>query len=368
MAIISINKYLQPYITLCADTKKNREDKISMSIWRLVAVYVFGIFACGANLVYSFDADTAKIIQTYRTKDLQQTGALLENYLQKKDFWLYVLQNRQVDYGYFEGYEYLFVSDKSAPSLTLYKIAQNGTLTLVRQVSALVGKGRGDKRVSGDLTTPIGVYDFTGKLTGLPPYYGPLAYATDYPNNYDKSLKKTGYGIWIHGLPLDGNREELNTKGCIAIDNDVLSGFGKLVDYKAALLISYEQNIHKPTKEEIATLLAQLYKWRSAWIQNDLKTYLMFYSKDFSRPDGMQYKAFADYKRQIFDKGEDKIISFSEISVVPYPNEEHRQMFRISFNQNYRAFKNSKPSYTSNSRKILYVVYEKDSMQILSER
>ena len=322
----------------------------------------------GFSVLQGFDADTARIVQTYRSGDTQKVTQILESYLQKKDFWLSVLQDRHTDFGYFEGYKYLFVSDKSVPNLALYTISPKGELTLVKELPALVGKGKGDKRLEGDLATPIGVYDFTDKLTKLPPYYGPLAYATDYPNNYDKSLKKTGYGIWIHGLPLDGNREELNTKGCIAIENNVLSDFGKVVNYKEALLISYEQNIHKPTKDEIALLLAQLYAWRAAWVANDLDKYLSFYSKDFARPDGMKFDAFTNYKHQVFAKKEDKVIKFSNISVVPYPNEEHRQMFRISFAQDYRAYKNGKPSYTSYSHKILYIVYENGTMRIVSEK
>lgn len=333
-----------------------------MRIWRFVMI------ALGCCALQGFDADTAKIIQSYRTTGLQSTAKLLEHYLQDKAFWLQIMQERDTEYGYFEGYEYLFVSDKSLPNLMLYTISPDGKLSLVKEVSALVGKGKGDKRLSGDLTTPIGVYDFTDKLTRLPPYYGPLAYTTDYPNNYDKSLKKTGHGIWIHGLPLDGNREELNTKGCIAIDNNVLSDFGKIVDYKRALLISYEQKIHKPSKDELAQILAQLYVWRAAWLENDLDGYLGFYSQDFARPDGMKYKAFAEYKRQVFAKNEEKVINFSNLSVVPYPNEEHRQMFRISFMQDYRAYKNGRSSYSSSSYKILYVAYENGAIRILSER
>ena len=333
-----------------------------MRIWRFVIV----AFSC--CMLHGFDAETAKIIQTYRTTGLQNTAKLLDTYLQDKAFWLQILQERDTEYGYFERYKYLFVSDKSLPNLMLYTISPNGKLELVKEVSALVGKGKGNKRLSGDLTTPIGVYDFTDKLTKLPPYYGPLAYTTDYPNNYDRSLKKTGYGIWIHGLPLDGNREELNTKGCIAIDNNVLSDFGKLVDYRQALLISYEQKIHKPNKDELAQILAQLYGWRAAWLANDLERYLGFYSREFARPNGMKYNAFASYKRQVFAKNEEKVINFSDISVVPYPNEEHRQMFRISFTQDYLAYKNGKSSYTSSSYKILYVIYENGDMRIVSEQ
>lgn len=328
------------------------------------AIYVF-MLVCGVLL--AFDKDTAQIIQTYRTQNLQKTQEILEKYLQDKSFWLSVIEGRNVDYGYFEGYEYLFISNKATPNLTLYRINQDGTLTKINQSSALVGSGKGHKQTEGDRTTPIGVYDFTDRLKNLPQYYGPLAFATDYPNNYDKSLKKTGHGIWIHGMPLDGNREELNTKGCIAVENDILSEYGRIIDHQKTILITYEKDFRPAQKEEIANLLVSLYVWRNAWIRNDLETYLSFYSKDFVRPDGMKYDIFVRYKTQIFAKQEDKNIIFNNISITPYPNQEGRLMYRISFMQDYKAFKNKRTSYVSNGFKVLYVQYENQKMQILSE-
>ena len=315
----------------------------------------------------AIDKDTIKIIQTYRMANIEQTKELLESYLQKRDFWLGVLGDYDTNYGYFEGYNFLFISNKQIPNLSHYEINPNGKFRLIREIPALVAAGKGNKRLEGDKTTPIGVYDFTKKLSGLPPYYGPLAFATDYPNNYDKSQKRTGSGIWIHGLPLDGNREELNTKGCIAIKNDVLAEFGRIVDYKQALIIIYEKDFRVPKKEEIADILATLYAWRMAWINNDLESYLGFYSKDFIRPDGMKFNAFSEYKKQVFAKREEKSIIFSDISVVPYPNEEGRIMFRVSFNQDYKAYKNGKNTYSSNNYKILYISYENNQMKIISE-
>lgn len=335
-------------------------------LWRKILCFLVAFFAFG-DFALALDKDATRLIQTYRTQGIEKTAALLEQYLQRKDFWASMLQDKDTDFGYFEGYEYLFVSNKSVPNLSLYKIT-NGSLRLIKQLSALVGKGKGDKRVQGDLTTPIGAYDFTGKLTGLPPYYGPLAYATDYPNNYDKALKRTGGGIWIHGLPLDGNREELNTRGCIAIDNAVLSDFGKMVDYKKAMLITYEGELAKPSKDDLATLLASLYQWREAWKKNNLNAYLAFYHKDFMRIDGSKLNAFKAQKKQVFAKQEQKDIILSNISVVPYPNDEKRVMFRVSFQQDYKAYKNGKISYSSNHYKILYVSYENGKMQILTER
>ena len=127
----------------------------------------FVLMLLGFGVLQGFDTDTARIVQTYRTGDMQKVTQILDSYLQDKEFWLRVLQDRHTDYGYFEGYKYLFVSDKSIPNLALYTISPKGQLTLVKELPALVGKGKGDKRLSGDLTTPLGVYDFTDKLTRL---------------------------------------------------------------------------------------------------------------------------------------------------------------------------------------------------------
>ncbi|PAF42273.1 L,D-transpeptidase family protein [Helicobacter sp. 11S03491-1] len=329
--------------------------------------FILSISLMACCMLYGMDSQTIKIIQTYRTKGIEATQTMLENYLVQKDFWLGVLKDKDTDYGYYENIDFLFVSNKLIPNLTLYEV-QDGHLKEIKQTTALVGSGKGNKKIEGDLTTPIGVYDITAKLTGLNQYYGPLAFATSYPNTYDKIRKKTGYGIWIHGLPLNGNREELNTKGCIAIDNTALNEYDKLIGQKKALLITYENNFKPATKEDLATILSDLYEWRDSWIRNDLDKYLSFYSDDFIRYDGMKFKTFRDYKKRIFDKKEEKTILFSNIDISPYPNEEGKNIFKISFSQNYSAYKNNKPTYTSNSVKELYIELNNGKFSILTEK
>ncbi|PAF48503.1 peptidase [Helicobacter sp. 12S02634-8] len=329
--------------------------------------FVLSISLLALCLLYGMDNTAINIIQTYRTKGLEATQSILENYLKQKDFWLEVLKDKDTDYGYYEGLEFLFVSDKSIPDLSLYAI-NDGHLKKINQTSALVGKGKGNKKIEGDLTTPIGVYDITQRLGNLNQYYGPMAFATSYPNTYDKIQKKTGYGIWIHGLPLNGNREDLNTKGCIAIENQTLSQYDKLIGNKKALLITYENDFKPATKEELAVILSDLYAWRDAWIQNDLNTYLAFYDNDFIRYDGMRFGRFKDYKKRIFDKKEEKTILFSDINISPYPNESGKALFKVSFMQNYSAYKNNQPTYTSNSKKELYLQLKDGKISILTEK
>jgi L,D-peptidoglycan transpeptidase YkuD (ErfK/YbiS/YcfS/YnhG family) len=87
-----------------------------------------------------------------------------------------------------------------------------------------LGAERGDKWETGDLKTPEGVYQIVQIIEDneLPPRYGPRAYVLNYPNSRDRDLKKTGYGIWIHGSGLGAGVDP--TEGCVEVnDADVLT-------------------------------------------------------------------------------------------------------------------------------------------------
>lgn len=340
-----------------------------MRLFRLVLSMSFlGIYLLfGSENTLDINKESTKIIQTYRTQGIKATQILLESFLINKDFWLNVLKDRDVGYGYYEDAEFLFVADKSIPNLILYEI-QEGRLIKINQTDALVGSGKGEKNLEGDLTTPTGVYDITSKLTGLSQYYGPLAFTTNYPNAYDRAQKKTGSGIWIHGFPLDGNRKELNTKGCIAIENSVISQYDQLINKKKTILITYETMFTPSTEEELAIILSNLYRWKEAWIKNDLETYLSFYGKDFTKTDGMKFNAFKDYKKRVFDKKEQKTILFRGINISPYPNQDGKKFFKVSFTQDYSAYKNDKLNYSSKGVKELYVELNDGKIEILTEK
>lgn len=318
--------------------------------------------------LYAFDVQLMNLVSEYKKNGIGAIETKLEGYLLDKEYWIEYLKDNATEYGYFEDLQFLFVSDKSAPSLALYEL-EGSTLKELGTSSALVAKGKGNKYKEGDLTTPIGSYDLNARLTGLDQYYGPLAFSTSYPNVYDRSLKKTGGGIWIHGLPLNGNREELNTRGCIAIDNDLLKKYDSLIDWKKTMLITYEGVFKPASVDELALILSSFYQWKYVWQKSDLASYLSFYDeRDFYRPDGMSFESFKEHKKNVFAKNESKNIRVSNINVSVYPNEAHRNMYRISFIQDYKATLNGKPSFSSVGKKDMYVVVENGKMKILSER
>lgn len=334
----------------------------------------FALYAC--VLVFgnsAFSDELLDIVKDYRSNGINSAQNKIEQILTTKDYWAKVLATQDTDFGYYEGAKYLFVSNKNIPMLWLYGV-QNGNLTEIKRLASIVGVGSGAKKKEGDKITPIGVYTFVSRLTNLNQYYGALAMSTNYPNLYDKSLNRTGYGIWIHGMPLNGDKRGINTRGCIAIDNDTLKQLDKLVDLRQTVLISYDKTPPEINKDELANVLSTLYQWKAAWTENDLTKYLSFYSPDFkkgadNKSKKMQnYKEFSAYKKRIFEKKEVKHIEFTGIDISPYPNDEKKVIFVARFNQHYRAYQNNKVAYRSSGQKEVYFEIKDGKTKIIIEK
>ena len=238
-------------------------------------------------------------------------------------------------FGYIQKYDTILVCDKNSSTLQLFTKGKDGKFALKNKYQAYTGKNKGDKQNEGDLKTPVGIYKLVKKLSKIDSFYGPLAFVTSYPNLYDRYRNKKGHGIWIHGLPIDQERDAF-TKGCIAIDNESLRCLDDTIELEKTLLIIYEnKKIDTISTEKLAKLAAWLYKWRYAWKYSDIDSYLDFYSKDFKRFDGKDFTWFSRYKKRVFAKQEKKSILFSNINILPYPN--HPNIYQITFYERYRS-------------------------------
>jgi murein L,D-transpeptidase YafK len=117
-----------------------------------------------------------------------------------------------------------------------------GTRVLKTYRVALGIGGVGPKQYEGDMTTPVGRYHVT---TRFRPLYHQFI-GVSYPNDEDRArygeLKRkgkvpegrgVGHGIGIHGVgsrKLTGIHKESDwTHGCIAMDDDEIDEFGRLV-------------------------------------------------------------------------------------------------------------------------------------------
>ena len=302
------------------------------------------------------------LLDIYQKEGSQGVEKVFDTALSSYQYWEKKLRDIDTRFGYFEGINYLLACDKNATTLKLYTKDTNNTFELNKDFSAFVGEKKGDKQKEGDLKTPIGVYKLIQKLEHVDPFYGPLAFVTSYPNTYDKIQGKNGSGIWVHGLPLNQKRDDY-TKGCIAINNNNLQDIESQIDYKEALVYIDQKPYPEVSKKTLMQLLSQLYSWRKAWKTNDFETYMSFYDKDFKRIDGLDYSRFKDYKQRIFKKDEYKQILFSDINILPYPMQEHEDVYLISFQEEYNS-----SSFRFSGHKELYVHIHSDKFYILAEK
>ncbi|EAH8946084.1 murein L,D-transpeptidase [Campylobacter coli] len=322
---------------------------------KILAFYFICISALGAS----------DLVKIYLNQGLDAVGVAIEKELTNKDFWLDEIGDRNISLGYYDDDVAIVLTNKTDKILRVYSYS-DGKIKQDFEQKAIITGLMGDKQVEGDLKTPVGFYELGRKFNPGDPYYGPFAFATTYPNLLDKVQGKTGGGIWIHGYPLDGTRlDEFKTRGCIALFNENLEEFAKVVQDKKVFAMTEEKEKVRAKKEDIAALLADLFVWKLAWTDSDINTYLNFYDeKQFKRFDKMKFEQFASMKKSIFSRKEDKKIKFSDINISPYPNVENETMYRISFYEDYYT-----KNYQFKGDKILYVkIDSKGKMKILAEQ
>jgi len=325
--------------------------------WDTNLIRLFFIFVVLVTSSFSKD-----LVELYLQGDKEKIEKYFENKLITKEYWNKKLSNSDYRYGYYENSKTVLVACKECLTLKYFDI--NGTIKQINDFNATFGKVSGDKYVEGDLKTPVGVYEFVNKLSGksLDQYYGPAAFVTNYPNLFDKVLEKNGYGIWLHGYPLNGDRDDLKTKGCIAVENNYLTFIENIIDYKNSIIIVNEKRELTTSKEELVSILVEVFKWRKAWKESDIESYMSFYSKDFQRRDGLKYDKFKIFKKGIFDRNEFVELFVEDLEIVPYPNSVGKKIFRVKFLEDYKSNLHSFRGY-----KELYVEKIGQQIKILVE-
>ena len=309
-------------------------------------------------VVGSLNATSVDIVELYRSQGIDAVEKAITNQLKTKNYWDANLKNKEVVNGYYESIQYVMICQKDLKDIKLYDTKSKSHLF---NSDVFVGKAKVDKKIEGDLKTPIGAYDLTKRITNVDPFYGPLALTTNYPNLYDKSQGKTGHGIWIHGLPINEERDDF-TKGCIALDNTKIKSLDKTINIENSVLVISEEKLDTVTKDDMSTVLSNIFKWRDSWIQSDITSYLSFYAKEFKKSNGQTLQNFSKYKKRVFRRNEKKTIKFFNINIIPYPNDLNKKLFKVVMDESYRT-KNHK----FDGKKELYVEVINDKISILTE-
>lgn len=141
-----------------------------------------------------------------------------ENALQKNSgFEHYVLKSAQQ--------KYMVIVNIPDSRLYLFGADKNGKMQQLADYYVTVGSKGAGKQREGDKRTPIGVYHVVDMISDdrLPELYGVGALPINYPNKWDKSLGKTGSGIWLHGVPRDTYiRAPRSSRGCVVLNNSAM--------------------------------------------------------------------------------------------------------------------------------------------------
>ena len=317
-------------------------------------VFLFVMFL----LSFAYSNSSKNIVDYYRLYGIKEVEKQINLQLQDKDYWLEYLQNVDTTNGYYESIRYIMICQKDMKNMDVYDTKKMEKLF---STSVFTGKNNGDKQKEGDLKTPIGAYMLEQKITKLDPFYGPLAITTNYPNIYDKARGKTGSGIWIHGLPNDEQRDEF-TKGCIALDNQKIKKLDKTINIDNSVLVISEHKFENASKEDISIILSDIYKWKYAWSNSDISSYISFYDDKFTKSDGQGLDSFKKYKSRLFERKEEKQIQFSNINIIPYPNSKNKKLYKVVMDEYYKT-----NSYKFEGKKELYLKIDKDKIAILTE-
>lgn len=215
-----------------------------------------------------------------------------------------------------------------------------GTPRFVEDYYTTLGKYGIEKNLEGDKKTPIGVYHITSRIPGakLPDLYGWGAFPINYPNEWDRLRGKTGYGIWLHGVPSDTYaRAPWASDGCIALANPDIENLGKSVQPGVTPVIIAERvEWVTPTawRVERDAIMLQFLTWRADWESLDTDRYLAHYARDF-RSDGMNLAAWQEHKRRV-NAGKTWItVSLANVSVFRSPGKQSVTV--VAFDQDYRS-------------------------------
>ena len=185
--------------------------------------------------------------------------------------------------------ESVFIADIENAKLIQYSVVKNRPIKN-QEYYMSVGKNGSGKKIQGDKKTPLGIYFITEKLdiSKLPSRYGAAAYPLDYPNSLDRYMKKTGYGIWLHGTDPDIlKRPPRDTDGCLALQNKQLLELSEyLVPMNTPIIVV--KTINWKTENQLNLIRNELHTvldgWRNSFNDKKRDKFLKFYDED-SRND-----------------------------------------------------------------------------------
>lgn len=228
----------------------------------------------------------------------------------------------------------ILIADTSTATMHRFVRSDQG-IVLQDQRYMSIGQAGVGKEKAWDRKTPLGVYFITESLdtSKLPDKYGVAAFPLDYPNAWDRFNKRTGYGIWLHGVDHNNpERPPLDTDGCLSLPNDeLLQLVGRLQPLVTPVIVARELDWVSPAK--IGALRREfrvaLDKWRESLEQGDLITHLSLYADDFVYRD-MSRDEWSSFRLGVFETRSLDSVALDDVMLIADPEEEDLYLSRFT--------------------------------------
>ena len=266
--------------------------------------------------------------------------------------------------------DWIVLVDKYAKVMYVFKEGPSGW-EVAKAYSVATGERDGRKTVEGDKMTPEGVYFMIGRKhrSELTNIYGPAAFILDYPNEDDRRERRTGHGIWVHGSER-GNIPPLFTQGCVAVANqdilDIAATFKSGWPGVPVVIVSGEEDAKKHVasvdfqklKTRRAVVVAEhnerqsefesiVTGWKSAWEARDIETYSTFYFTSGFMDGPMNWTAFRDRKKGLFNAYSAIYVDLNDITLTEYTD----NMATVKFFQVYNTNRNNR---MENAKRLIF--------------
>lgn len=227
------------------------------------------------------------------------------------------------------------VVNKLGNELTVRSLKEPGTV--LKKFRSITGANAGDKVTEGDRRTPEGVYFLEREVpkSRLRALHGVAAFELNYPNPFDRIHKRTGYGIWIHGVDKEERMQKrFDTQGCVALANqDVVELRNWIGDGKMTPVIISNDVAATATGVEPADspFEKRVVEWVKAWSSRDPDAYLAFYHPDFYAKK-MNFEGWSKYKRRLAKNYESIDVQIRDLRIF-----RHEKYTVALFWQDYRS-------------------------------
>ena len=228
----------------------------------------------------------------------------------------------------------VLIADTSDATLHRYARGSDGLSWQDDRYMSIGQKGVRKER-AWDKKTPLGNYFITERLdtAKLHDKYGAAAFPLDYPNTLDRLDKRSGYGIWLHGVDKNSpDRPPLDTDGCLALPNDALLQLAQQLKPLVTPVI-VTPNMRWSSVQDIEdTRLALnmvIDQWQQAIMTGDLRRYLSLYSDEF-RYQGMDIDDWVAYRMKVFSNGAPATVKIRDLVILREPAEEDLFLSRFT--------------------------------------